>query len=227
MLLQQEIADGVEVLSVRGAVADEDAGPLLEAVQSALAGRPRAVVLDLAQVSSLSDGVWSALGGLRGQQAGGFGQGGLVVCPPGDGVAGRAAALAEVDRRASARTVIDVEHSLHGPAQARAAVNEAAQRLGLGDVCEDVVLLVSELVTNAVRYAEPPVRLELQPSGEDVVVAVRDGSPERPAPRAADASAEGGRGMLLVDMLATDHGVRTDPPGKAVWARVPRSAPDS
>jgi anti-sigma regulatory factor (Ser/Thr protein kinase) len=227
VLLQQEIADGVEVLSVRGPVADEDAAPLLDAVQTALAAQPRAVVLDLAQVSSLSDGAWSALGGLRAQQAAGFGQGGLVVCPPGDGVAGRAAALAQVDRRAAPRTVIDVEHSLQGPAQARAAVNEAAQRLGLGEVCDDIVLLVSELVTNAVRYAEPPVRLELQPRADDVVVAVRDGSPQPPAPRPADEAAEGGRGMLLVDMLADDHGVRTDPPGKSVWARVPRGASDS
>ena len=225
MLLRQEVANGVQVLSVGGPVEDADAGPLVDAVHRALAVGPRAVVLDLADVSSLSGGARSALSGLPRQN--GFGAGALVVGPPPDlpELAGSdlSATLAGMDRRAQPRTLIDVEHSLLGPAQARAAVNEAAKRLGLDEVCDDVVLLVSEMVTNAVRYAEPPVRLELQAGSEDVVVAVRDGSPEPPAPRAADEDAEGGRGMLLVDMLAADHGVRTDPPGKAVWARVRRS----
>jgi anti-sigma regulatory factor (Ser/Thr protein kinase) len=226
VLLRQEVADGVEVLSVRGPVGDADAGPLVSAVRQALEGAPRAVVLDLAQAESLSDRAWSALHALP--QPKGFGPGALVVCPPagaegGDSALDRRSAVAAFDRRAHPRTVIDVEHSVFGPAQARAAVNECAARLGLDEVCDDVVLLVSELVTNAVRYAEPPVRLELQPGDGEVVVAVRDGSPEPPAPRDADDDAEGGRGMMLVDLLAADHGVRTDPPGKAVWARLRRS----
>ena len=44
-----------------------------------------------------------------------------------------------------------------------------------------------------------------------------------PARREPGEEAEGGRGMLLVDLLTDDHGVRTDPPGKAVWARLRRS----
>ncbi len=227
MLLQQEVADGVEVLSVRGSVEDDDARPLLAAVHQALAAEPRDVVLDLAQVEELSDGARSALGSLPPLPTG-WPLASLVVRPPVRTpdmtgwlrASDRNEALAQVDRRSRPRIRIHVEHSPHGPSQARAAVSACVQELGLQDVCDDVVLLVSELVTNAIRYAAPPVRLEIQAGDEDVIVAVCDGSPEPPAPRPAGDDAEGGRGMLLVDLLTADHGVRTGPPGKAVWARL-------
>lgn len=231
MLLRQEASDGVEVLSVRGAVEDHEAAPLVDAVQRAFAAEPRAVVLDLAQVSTMSERARCALGSLP-QLRDGRALASLVVCPPAHTpeMAGwvratdRDEALARVERRRCPRTRIDVEHGPHGPAQARAAVTACAAELGLQEVSDDVVLLVSEMVTNAIRHAAPPVRLEIQAGDDDVVVAVRDGSPHPPAPRRPGQDAEGGRGMLLVDLLSDDHGVRGDPPGKAVWARVRRSA---
>ena len=54
------------------------------------------------------------------------------------------------------------------------------------------------------------------------MIAVCDASPVEPLPREADEAAEGGRGMLLVELLAESHGVRSQPPGKTVWARVRR-----
>lgn len=228
MLLRQELSDGVEVLSVRGSVEDHEADQLLEAVRSALELEPREVVLDLGQVSALSTRARAALGTLP-QLAEGSSLASLVVRPPAGAPEVAACVRASgsrvhLDRRALPRTRIDVEHSAHGPAQARAAVHEHADALGLDNVRDDVVLLVSEMVTNAVRYAAPPVRLEISAGDEDVVVAVCDGSTARPSPRPVDEDAEGGRGMLLVDMLTSEHGVRTDPPGKAVWARLRRSA---
>lgn len=230
MRLRQEVSDGVEVLSVRGAVADDEAGPLVYAVQQALAAHPRAVVLDLAQVSDLSDRARSALGSLP-PLGDDWDMASMIICPPTDtpDITGwlqatdRGSALAKVDRRSLPRTRIEVEHSDQGPAQARAAVHRCAEELGLHEVCDDVLLLVSEMVTNAVRYAAPPVRLEISAGDQDVVVAVCDGSPQPPARREPCDEAEGGRGMLLVDMLTDDHGVRSDPPaGKAVWARLRR-----
>ena len=232
MLLRQEMTDGVQVLSVEGEIGDREAGPLLDAVQSALAERPRAVVLDLASVSTLSDGARGALATLPWLPAG-WPLGSLVVCPPAgspevpDSVvvaADRDDALAHVgERRAYQRTRFDLDHSVRGPAQARAAVLQCAEELGLDGICDDVILLVSEMVTNAIRHAAPPVRLEMASGDCDVVVAVCDGSPLEPAPRRPGEDAEGGRGMLLVDLLAVDHGVRADPPGgKAVWARLRR-----
>jgi anti-sigma regulatory factor (Ser/Thr protein kinase) len=230
VLLRQEVSDGVEVLSVRGRVADDEAAPLVDAVRQALASQPRAVVLDLAQVSDLSDRARTALGTLPplGKDAE---LASMVVCPPAHtrDISGwlqasdRTSALRKVERRSLPRTRIEIEHSDQGPAQARAAVARCAQQLGLEGVCDDVLLLVSEMVTNAVRYAAPPVRLEISAGDEDVVVAVCDGSPQPPARREAYEDAEGGRGMLLVDLLTEDHGVRADPPGKAVWARLRRT----
>ena len=230
MLLRQEVSDGVEVLSVQGPVSDSDAQPLLDAVHEALAHEPRAVVLDLQQAGELTPGVRTALGSLPPLPSG-RPLASLVVRPPTQTpdmtgwlrASDRREALAQVERRAQPRTRIEVEHSKHGPSQARAAVSACAEELGLQSVCDDVVLLVSEMVTNAVRYAAPPVRLEIQAGDDDVVVAVCDGSPEHPRPRDAGDDAEGGRGMLLVDLLTTDHGVRTGPPGKAVWARLRRT----
>lgn len=230
MLLRQEVADGVEVLSVRGPMGDGEAGSLVSAVERALAARPRAVVLDLAQVSSLTDGALAALCSLP-RLPTGCPKAALVVCPPAQApdlpgpvlAADRASALARLDDdppRVVERILI--EHALSGPAKARAAVSRCCDRLGLETVQDDMQLVVSEMVTNAIRHAMPPICLEIEAGAEDVVVSVSDGSPARPAARPATDDAEGGRGMMLVDLLAADHGVRPDPPGKAVWARLPR-----
>ena len=122
----------------------------------------------------------------------------------------------------SPRQRVILSHGLEGPAQARAVVAEWSERWGLEDVRDDVTLVVSEMVTNAVRHAGPPVALEIQAEDDRIHIAVRDGSPDPPQPRAAPSDAEGGRGLLLVDLLCEDHGVRFDPPGKTVWATLPR-----
>jgi anti-sigma regulatory factor (Ser/Thr protein kinase) len=117
---------------------------------------------------------------------------------------------------------LDVDCGPQGPRQARRAVAECAARLGLGEVVDDLLVVVSELVTNAVRHGTPPVRLEVLADADVVRVSVGDGDPGMPRPRALDDDAEGGRGMVLVDELASEHGVWRQPPGKTVWASVTR-----
>ncbi len=84
-------------------------------------------------------------------------------------------------------------------------------------VVDDIVLVVSELVTNPVRHANGPIVLEVQRRWDGVEVGVEDASPVLPHPRSADE--EGGRGLPIVDALASCWGVRSCPTGKHVWAR--------
>ena len=133
-----------------------------------------------------------------------------------------AAALRVLSTRPALGLWLDVECGPTGPAQARRAVAECAVRLGLDEVLDDLLLVVSELVTNAVRHGAPPVRLEVLADDDVVRVAVGDGATAVPVPRTVDAEAEGGRGMTLVDLLAREHGVHSQPSGKTVWAAVTR-----
>jgi hypothetical protein len=68
----------------------------------------------------------------------------------------------------------------------------------------------------------PPVRLWLYSDGERVLIQVWDGNDEMPARQEVDPSAESGRGLLIVESLATDWGTSplTKSTGKIVWAVV-------
>ena len=230
MLLRQEDCDGVVVLSVSGEVDLREADGLLAAAGRVLDAHPHGVVLDLAEAEQLSDAARTRLGALAHLPAG-FPRSPFVLCPesalPGAPAAmtapDRGSALVRVrDRVQRRRTRLAVPHDESGPAQARAAVTSDAAALGLDELSDDVALLVSEMVTNAVRHAAPPVRLEVEVTDTEVVVAVCDGTPSLPVVREAPDDAEGGRGMMLVDLLTADHGVRSQPPGKTVWARLLR-----
>ncbi|WP_459981887.1 ATP-binding protein [Nocardioides sp. AN3] len=85
---------------------------------------------------------------------------------------------------------------------------------------EIVVLLTSELVTNAVHHGTGPVQLRLSRDDQGVRVEVADESSERPVLRPIDHDAHHGRGLLLVDALASGWGVDSDKTGKTVWFRL-------
>ncbi|MDJ1134693.1 SpoIIE family protein phosphatase [Streptomyces iconiensis] len=88
----------------------------------------------------------------------------------------------------------------------------------LGDTAE---LLVSELVTNALRYGEGDIRLRLL-LDRTLVCEVWDAGPVQPRRRRAHDTDEGGRGLQLVDLLSTGWGSRRTPSGKAVWFQLAR-----
>ncbi len=116
--------------------------------------------------------------------------------------------------------------------EARRFTRCTLEQWDVGDRFDDICLVVSELVTNALRHAVPAaprrgdehpcVRLHLMRWTERLVCAVRDPSHETPAPRDSDDfSAESGRGLFLVDSFADSwgwHPLAGTLDGKVVWA---------
>lgn len=82
---------------------------------------------------------------------------------------------------------------------------------------EDAVLLVSELVTNALLHAGTDVEIRLDTDEVRVRVEVHDGDSRHPAPRVAEPYGTHGRGLLLVERVANDWGIDRADPGKSVW----------
>ncbi|MFD5769005.1 SpoIIE family protein phosphatase [Streptomyces sp. NPDC127049] len=102
------------------------------------------------------------------------------------------------------------------PGRARRLARRALARWDLEELTDSVELLISEVVTNAVRYAERPVTLRLLKT--DVLrCEVGDDSPQLPRQRRARETDEGGRGLFLVNRLARRWGATRLSGGKVVW----------
>jgi anti-sigma regulatory factor (Ser/Thr protein kinase) len=105
---------------------------------------------------------------------------------------------------------------------ARQATRDTLAAWQLSHLEEAAVLLVSELVTNAVRHARDTgaIGLELASVGTGLRVEVQDGDPHwRLKPSSADDD-ESGFGFVLVDSLAGRWGIRRVSAGKAVWVEL-------
>lgn len=85
---------------------------------------------------------------------------------------------------------------------------------------DTAVLLVSELVTNAVLHARSPFRVLVEPGEEAIRVEVYDGSPVPPRVHTFAPTSATGRGLRLLDRLAQTWGVTQLSDGKSVWFEV-------
>ncbi|WP_169314141.1 ATP-binding protein [Streptomyces piniterrae] len=105
--------------------------------------------------------------------------------------------------------------------QARRIIRTELARWGLHEHVEIAELLVSELVTNALRHAWGPIHLRMShsPDGRTLRCDIADGSPATPPASRPPARAdeEHGRGLHLVDQLSTRWGARRTAAGKTVW----------
>jgi anti-sigma regulatory factor (Ser/Thr protein kinase) len=106
--------------------------------------------------------------------------------------------------------------------QARRVLRECLSLARLPDDTRGVSeLLVSELVTNAVKYGKPPVWLLVELRPGLVHASVSDTSTELPTRRDPDPDAEGGRGLLVLDALAGSWGAVAVEGGKYLWFDLP------
>ena len=109
------------------------------------------------------------------------------------------------------------------PASATRARRLARDRLTVlctPEVLETVSLLVTELVTNAILHARTPLRLVIEAHPDRVRVRVEDSSPQQPEVHHYGTDAVTGRGLALVEQLASSWGVDTTPTGKVVWCEI-------
>lgn len=106
--------------------------------------------------------------------------------------------------------------------QARAATAAVLRRWQCTQGCiDDAVLIVSEMVTNAIRHGRGRVRLRLRRVANLLRLEVRDASSQLPTLLPADPDAESGRGLRIVSELASRWGATRMPRGKIVWAELP------
>jgi anti-sigma regulatory factor (Ser/Thr protein kinase) len=123
---------------------------------------------------------------------------------------------------------LTVRHGAASAGQVRRQLVADLIRRGLsGDVVQDAALLMTELVTNAVRYANPlpgdVLRVAWELTGGRLLLKVTDGG-GREAPHRQDAGPRdtGGRGLAIVDRVAARWGVeRAVDNLSTVWAEVP------
>lgn len=139
--------------------------------------------------------------------------------PPTDDVA----LLMATTRVLDAANVItwDVPHEPAACATARREVSEQLDRWGLAEAAFTTELVVTELLTNAIRHATGPVRLRLIVD-DTLICEVSDTSATSPHMRRAGTFDEGGRGLMLVAQLAQRWGTRHSPTGKTIWAEQQR-----
>jgi two-component sensor histidine kinase len=101
---------------------------------------------------------------------------------------------------------------------ARAFVRQNWADLEDGETLDAVALCVSELVTNALDHAAPPYELRIERSRSRLRVEVADASEGQPVLLPVKPTAVRGRGIFLVEAVATTWGVQPTNDGKTVWA---------
>jgi signal transduction histidine kinase/serine phosphatase RsbU (regulator of sigma subunit) len=145
-----------------------------------------------------------------------------ALCPDGsdDDIAILAA---QVPKASSAwkERVLAVPDDERSPGMARAAVGGALQSWGVPEASvDDVVLLTSELVTNAVRHGRPPIELRLRLASSEIFLEVMDGAGYLPRNLHAGPADDHGRGLRILNMVARRSGFRLTEGGKCVWCTV-------
>ena len=132
------------------------------------------------------------------------------------------AGLLELVERAADMARAQLDARPQSAASARRFVDETLRRWRCHELFDTVALLASELVTNAILHARTELELSVRLTPSAIRVDVADRNPQRPVPRDAAPEDTSGRGLALVETLASAWGVDERPGGKSVWFEVPR-----
>ena len=115
---------------------------------------------------------------------------------------------------------VDLPPEPSSATRARRFAREELEESYPADTLDTIALLVTELVTNAILHARTPLQLTLEWRPGHVRIGVEDESNEQPAVRRYESDAVTGRGLALVEQLASSWGVDATPSGKVVWCEV-------
>ncbi|MGZ4436527.1 MAG: response regulator [Nocardioides sp.] len=131
--------------------------------------------------------------------------------------------LKAVGEKRETESVLDLPQSPTSAATARKFVTQTVVDWDLAPLLDDALLVASELATNAVTHADSPCRIRLSLKESSLRIDVIDMGAGTPEPQPESFTEEHGRGLLLVDALATAWGLETVPgEGKVVWAELAR-----
>jgi anti-anti-sigma factor len=239
MQIRHSTRDGHRVVSLTGQIDLSTAPQVQRALLKGLAGQPLAIVCDLSGVDALDPVCASVFATVANHPASRWPATSLLLCGAQPAVAevlGRVrvphflplyASLDQaLDQATSRPPYLQQELRLAptptAPAAARLFVRETLQHWQLDppdeELGEAAQLLADELVTNSVVHARTDLGLRLELLGDLLHIAVRDFGQRLLHPVPDDPEGEGGRGLLLVERLATAWGVDHHPGGgKVVW----------
>jgi CheY-like chemotaxis protein len=138
--------------------------------------------------------------------------------------------LVEAIHRAGATTTgsaaleaeLSLEPSPHSPAHARAFTQQVLSGWSCDGLIEDAQLIISELVTNAIRHAGSSATLWLRLTTQTLRITVADEHRASPRPLPFSLTRRHGRGLMVVAALAAAWGVEPHRRGKAIWAELTR-----
>jgi anti-sigma regulatory factor (Ser/Thr protein kinase) len=129
------------------------------------------------------------------------------------------AAVAESARRPDPTLVLSQD--LGEVRRARSFVRQHCNAMGFdAEACDAAILLTSEAVTNAFIHGRSEARIKITAAAGRLYVEVADDNSRHPQRLDQDADALDGRGIAIVQHLASRWGVRDDPYGKTVWFEV-------
>jgi hypothetical protein len=205
------------------------AAEMRSALLDVLAGQPEAVVVDVADLGLAQPADAGVLRDLR-EETADWPAARLALADahdpdrwrdtgwpvwPGAGAAFSALGQPDHDNRLA----LNLEPVVGAARHSRETIADACDRWDRSDLAGSAWIVATELVNNVVAHARTPMVVLLASRGEGLAVAVRDESPRAPSFTGAPApTAYGGRGMLLIDSVASRWGSLPLPHGKVVWA---------